>query len=48
MGVAAMSYVFGILASHLILTGKLSNKNVITQATGVKFSNIYGLDNAKR
>jgi hypothetical protein len=48
MGVAAMSYFFGILASHFIYTGKLSNKNIITSATGVKFSHIYGLESAKK
>ncbi|CAK83077.1 unnamed protein product (macronuclear) [Paramecium tetraurelia] len=48
MSIAALSYTFGIFASHLINSNRLSNKSMLAQSTGVKFSNIYGLDHAKK
>ncbi|CAD8078942.1 unnamed protein product [Paramecium primaurelia] len=48
MSIAALSYTFGIFASHIINLQKLSNKSMIASSTGVKFANIYGLDHAKK
>lgn len=48
MSMAALSYIFGIVASNFIKSQKLSNKSMIAQSTGVKFVNIYGLDHAKK